>query len=66
MAQADKTMLTTAEAARYLGTTPRTLGDNWFKWKLTAYRVGRRNVYRVADLDRYLADNKITQPRRVA
>jgi hypothetical protein len=62
----DKIMLTTAEAARYLGVTPRSLGDNWFRWKLTAYRVGRRNVYRVSELEKFLADHRISEPTPVS
>jgi len=59
-------MLTTRQAAEYLGIKERALAQNWFHWGLTAYRVGRRNQYRVSDLDRYLEDHKITEPRRVA
>jgi excisionase family DNA binding protein len=62
----DKIMMTTAEAARHLGVSSRTLGDNWYRWKLTAYRVGRRNVYRVSELDKFLADNRITTPTPVS
>jgi Helix-turn-helix domain len=62
----DRTMLTTREAATYLGVKERALAQNWFRWKLTPSRVGRRNVYRVSDLERFLADNKISEPRRVA
>ena len=62
-------LLTTREAAHYLGVTPRALGANWYRWGLTAYRVGRRNLYRVSELERFLADHRISEPtdtRRVA
>jgi hypothetical protein len=62
----DRTMLTTPQAAEYLGVTVRSLAQNWHHWGLTPYKVGRRNLYRVADLERFLLDNRITEPRRVA
>jgi len=62
----DKKLLTTEEAARFLGVTYRSLGANWYRWGLTAYRVGRRNMYRVCELERFLANNRITEPRRAA
>ena len=62
----DKTMLTTAEAANYLGLSARTLGANWYRWGLKPYRVGRRNMYRVCDIEKFLAASRISEPRRVA
>ncbi len=62
----DRTMLTTGQAAEYLGVTVRSLGANWFRWGLRPYRVGRRNLYRVGELERFLADNRISEPRKVA
>jgi excisionase family DNA binding protein len=62
----DHTMLTTRAAAEYLGVKERALAQNWFRWHLTAYKVGRRNMFRVSDLERYLKDHKIAEPRRRA
>ncbi len=62
----DKTMLTTAQAAEYLGVTVTSLAQNWHRWHLTAYKVGRRNMYRVSELEKFLAHNRISEPRRVA
>jgi helix-turn-helix protein len=64
----DRTLLTTREAAAYLGIKERALAANWFRpdWALTVYHVGRRNMFRVADLDRWLEDRKTTEPRRRA
>ena len=62
----DRTLLTTKETAAYLNVKERTLGQHWFRWGLRPYRVGRSNRYAVADLDRYLADHQISEPRRVA
>jgi hypothetical protein len=53
-------LLTRVEAARYLRISPITLG----KWSssrrqpIPFVRVGRRAMYRVADLERFLADNR--------
>jgi hypothetical protein len=57
----DRTMLTTPQAAEFLGVTVRNLGANWHRWGLTAIRVGRRNLFRVGDLERFIADNRISQ-----
>jgi excisionase family DNA binding protein len=47
----DRTLLSTAEAAAYLGCSARTLGACWRKWGLRPYRVGKHNMYRVRDLE---------------
>jgi excisionase family DNA binding protein len=61
------TLLTTREAAAYLNVKERTLAAHWDRWGLTVYQVGRANMYRVSDLERYLEDHKKTAPvRRVA
>jgi hypothetical protein len=61
----DRAMLTTRAAAEYLGVKERALAQNWFRWGLTPSRVGRRNMFRVADLERHLADNRISEPMPV-
>jgi Zn-dependent peptidase ImmA (M78 family) len=61
----DKTLLTTKQAADYLGVSSRALGARWSKWGLTPHRVGKRNMYRVAELEQYLADNVISKPQAV-
>jgi hypothetical protein len=58
----DKTMLTTRDVAVFLGVTLRSLGANWFRWGLTAYRVGRRNLYRASELERFLTDHRCRSP----
>jgi excisionase family DNA binding protein len=62
----DRTLLTTREAAAYLNVKERTLGAHWYRWGLRPSRIGRANRYRVSDLHRYLADHRISEPRRVA
>jgi excisionase family DNA binding protein len=63
----DHRMLTTREAAEYLHVKYRALGENWHKWGLTAYQVGKRNMFRVSELDRFLQDHATKKPRgRVA
>lgn len=57
-----ESLLTTAEAATILGTSPRTLEDWRFRGGGPVYRkVGRRLVrYSAADLERFLADGART------
>jgi hypothetical protein len=62
----DKTMLTTRDAAAFLVVSYRSLGENWYRWGLKAYRIGKRNMFRVSELEKYLQDHAITEPQRVA
>jgi len=61
----DRRMLTTPQAAEYLGVSVRNLGTNWHRWGLTPYRVGRRNLFRASELERFLADHRISEPTPV-
>jgi len=60
----DKTMLSTEEAADYLGVKLRSFAQNWHRWGVTAYQVGRNNRFRVSDLEQFLDDHRATEPRR--
>jgi excisionase family DNA binding protein len=59
-------MLTTRDAAAYLGVSERSFAANWHRWGLTAYAVGRRNMYRLADLDAWLESRRLTTVRGAA
>jgi excisionase family DNA binding protein len=48
-----------AEAAETLGVVPLTISRLIKAKKLRASHVGRRVVIRVADIDKYLADNEV-------
>jgi excisionase family DNA binding protein len=49
-------LLPLTEAATLLGIErPRTLRDNWRRWGLTAYKVGRELRFRERDLNAWIA-----------
>jgi transposase-like protein len=53
-------VLNTAEAARYIGVSPRTLAE-WRRTRkpdIPVTRCGRRANYRIADLEAFLAANR--------
>ena len=56
--------LSRPEAAAYIGVTTKTLGkwawsgDPWIPY----YRIGRKTVYALADLDRFLASRRLEKP----
>lgn len=45
------------EAAQFLSIPERTLRDNWRRWELTAYKVGRALRFRERDLESWLEKN---------
>jgi excisionase family DNA binding protein len=51
-------LLTTEQAAEYLNVKPRILGAHWRKWGLSPYKVGRRNQFRLSELDRWLESRR--------
>ncbi len=59
-------MLTTGEAAAYLGVGVRNLAANWQCWGLRPYKIGKRNMYRVGDLERWLSAQRHPAARRTA
>jgi excisionase family DNA binding protein len=50
-------------AAHYLCTTPRHIQDLWAKRRVAAVKVGRRVRFTQADLDAFIATNRINTPR---
>ena len=66
MARHDKTarrMLTTEEAAAYLGTTPRHLRRLVSDHELSRYKVGGRNRFADVDLDDWLDSRRVEGSR---
>jgi hypothetical protein len=47
-------LLNLANAALYLDMPERRLRDNWRRWGIPAYRVGRELRFRVRDLESWL------------
>jgi Helix-turn-helix domain len=62
----EKQFLTTQETAAYLGISARSLQGNWHRWKLYPTRIGKRNMWRKTDIDKYVKDHIITEPMRVS
>lgn len=56
-------LLTTAEAADYLGVTVNWMRSNWRVYGIRAHRIGRHLRYRVRDLEGWLLDHAETEPR---
>ncbi len=50
-------------AARYLCTTPRHVRELWEKRRVAAVKVGRRVRFTQADLDAFIATNRVNVPR---
>ncbi len=50
-------LLTLSQAAEYLATPERRLRDNWRRWGIRAYKVGRELRFRERDIESYLARN---------
>jgi excisionase family DNA binding protein len=50
-------------AAHYLCTTPRHVRELWEKRHVTAIKVGRRVRFTQADLDAFIATNRVNAPR---
>jgi excisionase family DNA binding protein len=50
-------LLNLSKAAEYLDLPPRRLRDNWQRWGITAYHVGRELRFRERDLEAYLSRN---------
>ncbi len=48
-------LLDVAKAAEYLDVPERRLRDNWRRWGIRAYKVGRELRFRERDLESYLA-----------
>ncbi len=64
----EPSLLTRAEAADYLGVRKQTLGA-WAttnRYALPYIRVGRKAMYRRADLDAWLASRTVTHPGELA
>jgi excisionase family DNA binding protein len=50
-------LLSISTAAEYLAIPERRLRDNWRRWGLRAYRVGRELRFRERDLENWLERN---------
>ena len=50
-------------AAHYLCTTPRHIQELWAKRRVAGVKVGRRVRFTQADLDAFIATNRINTPR---
>lgn len=50
-------LLDLAKAAGYLDIPERRLRDNWRRWGIRAYKVGRELRFRERDLEAYLSAN---------
>ena len=50
-------------AAHYLCTTPRHVQELWAKRRVAAVKVGRRVRFTQADLDAFIATNRVNTPR---
>jgi len=50
-------LLSIPVAAEYLSVPERRLRDNWKRWKIRAYRVGRELRFRERDLESWLERN---------
>lgn len=50
-------LLDVPEAAEYLNIPPRRLRDNWSRWGLRAYKVGRELRFRERDLNNWIERN---------
>ena len=63
-ASSDDTKLSLVEAAPILGVSPHTLRAWTRERRIPFYRNGRRIVFAVPDLERFLADNRIEARER--
>jgi hypothetical protein len=62
-----KNVLNDVEAARYLGLAPQSLRNLRHYGRGPAYhKLGSRVVYKLSDLDKYLAERRIDPERRGA
>jgi len=50
-------LLDLEKAAQYLDVPERRLRDNWRRWGITSYKVGRELRFRERDLEAYLSRN---------
>jgi excisionase family DNA binding protein len=50
-------LLDLAKAAEYLDVPERRLRDNWRRWGIRAYKVGRELRFRERDIEAYLSRN---------
>ena len=51
-------VISLVKAADYLDCPPRRLRDNWKRWGIPVYKVGRELRFRVRDLESYLESNR--------
>jgi excisionase family DNA binding protein len=63
-ARADSRKLDLSQAAPFLGVSPHTLRAWTRERRIPFHRCGRRIVFAVTDLDRFLADNRVEALKR--
>ena len=51
----DRELMSTRQAAEYLGIPAKSVGNNWRRYGLTPAKIGKRHVYRKCDLDTFVA-----------
>jgi len=54
-----KKLLNMTEAAEYLGANFSTLQDNWRKWGIPGYRIGRNVMFKEAELEEFVQSRLI-------